>query len=115
MQLVQCSMAIFAKPKPIYTSLSSFLEQQYCLSNTANSLIADQIVVGSVRGRIWIIDPGRVNDSKQHQQGCLLEEELFCSIVDIAVANFIASMEQKLIAVLSPQKLIIYRLIAGYF
>ncbi|VDO43982.1 unnamed protein product [Onchocerca flexuosa] len=72
----------------------------------------DQIVVGSVTGRIWIIDPGRANDTKQQQLlSCLLEEDLSVSIIDIAIANFVSNLEKNVIAVLSPQKLIIYHLV----
>lgn len=73
----------------------------------------DQLVVGSVTGRIWIIDPGRASDNKQQLLSCLLEEDLPAAILDIAIANFISVLEQNLIAVLSPQKLTIYRLISG--
>ncbi|VDK70536.1 unnamed protein product [Litomosoides sigmodontis] len=72
----------------------------------------DQLVVGSVTGRIWIIDPGRASDSKQQLLSCLLEEDLPAAVLDIAIANFISILEQNLIAVLSPQKLTIYRLIS---
>uniref|UniRef100_A0A0R3RK48 Protein PTHB1 n=1 Tax=Elaeophora elaphi TaxID=1147741 RepID=A0A0R3RK48_9BILA len=72
----------------------------------------DQLVVGSVTGRIWIIDPGRASDTKQQLLSCLLEEDLPGAVLDIAIANFICGLEQNLIAILSPQKLIIYRLIS---
>ncbi|MCP9264342.1 Protein PTHB1 [Dirofilaria immitis] len=69
----------------------------------------DQLVVGSITGRIWIIDPGRAGETKQQLLSCLLEDDLAVGIIDIAIANFIAGLEQNLIAILSPQKLIIYR------
>ncbi|EFO19638.2 hypothetical protein LOAG_08855 [Loa loa] len=72
----------------------------------------DQIVVGSITGRIWIVDPGRTSETKQQLLSCLLEEDLSVAILDIAIGNFISGLEQNLIAVLSPQKLIIYRLIS---
>ncbi|VBB31797.1 unnamed protein product, partial [Acanthocheilonema viteae] len=72
----------------------------------------DQLVVGSVTGRIWIIDPGRANDTKKQLLSCLLEKDLPAAILDIAIANFISGLEQNLIAVLLPQKLTIYRLIS---
>ncbi|VDM91888.1 unnamed protein product, partial [Onchocerca ochengi] len=72
----------------------------------------DQIVVGSITGRIWIIDPGRANDPKQQQLlSCLLEEDLSVSIIDIAIANFVPNLGKNLIAILSPQKLIIYHFV----
>ncbi|VDN30134.1 unnamed protein product [Gongylonema pulchrum] len=78
----------------------------------------DQIIVGSIAGRLWVIDPGRVSDTKQQQQqqqlSCLLEEQLPYAVIDIAVANFITSLEQNLIAILSPQKLVISRLVSAY-
>uniref|UniRef100_A0A1I8EI20 PTHB1 N-terminal domain-containing protein n=1 Tax=Wuchereria bancrofti TaxID=6293 RepID=A0A1I8EI20_WUCBA len=52
----------------------------------------DQLVVGSVTGRIWIIDPGRANDTKQQLLSCLLEENLSAAILDIAIANFISGI-----------------------
>ncbi|CAG9537293.1 unnamed protein product [Cercopithifilaria johnstoni] len=73
----------------------------------------DQLVVGSITGRIWIIDPGRTSDTKQQFLSCLLEKDLPAAILDIAIANFISGLEQNVIAVLSPQKLIIYRLISN--
>lgn len=76
-------------------------------------LVIDQLVVGSISGRIWIIDPGRASNAKQQLLSCLLEEDLPAAILDIAIANFIPGFEQNLIAVLSPQKLIIYRFISG--
>ncbi|VDN94925.1 unnamed protein product [Brugia pahangi] len=72
----------------------------------------DQLVVGSLTGRIWIIDPGRANDTKQQLLSCLLEEDLSAAILDIAIANFISGLEQNLIAILLPQKLVIYHLIS---
>lgn len=74
---------------------------------------SDQIVVGSVTGRLWIIDPGRASDTKQQLLSCLLEEELSVAVLDIAIAKLISGLEQNLIVVLSPHKLIIFRLISG--
>uniref|UniRef100_A0A915PMZ1 Uncharacterized protein n=1 Tax=Setaria digitata TaxID=48799 RepID=A0A915PMZ1_9BILA len=71
----------------------------------------DQLVVGSITGRLWIIDPGQATDTKQ-QLSCLLEEELSVGILDIAIANFISGTEQNLIAILSQQKLTIYQFLS---
>lgn len=76
-------------------------------------IFLDQLVVGSITGRIWIIDPGRASDTNQQLLSCLLEEDSSAAILDIAIANFISGLEQNLIAILSPQKLRICRFISG--
>ncbi|VDM24870.1 unnamed protein product [Toxocara canis] len=72
----------------------------------------EQLVVGNNEGRVWVIDPGRVSDSRQ-QLSCLLEQTLLGSVIEISIAKFVVGVEQNFIAILFPQKLAIYRLVAG--
>ncbi|KHN88994.1 Protein PTHB1, partial [Toxocara canis] len=73
----------------------------------------EQLVVGNNEGRVWVIDPGRVSDSRQ-QLSCLLEQTLLGSVIEISIAKFVVGVEQNFIAILFPQKLAIYRLVAEH-
>uniref|UniRef100_A0A9J2P4A1 Protein PTHB1 n=1 Tax=Ascaris lumbricoides TaxID=6252 RepID=A0A9J2P4A1_ASCLU len=80
---------------------------------TVGKLLDDreQLVIGNSAGRVWVIDPGRVSDSRQ-QLSCLLEQTLHSSVIEISVAKFVVGLDQNFIAILFPQKLAIYRLVA---
>lgn len=66
-------------------------------------------MIGSIDGVLWVLNPNNENNTLN----CLVELITDMAVIDIKIANFIAGIDQNLIAVLFPYKLITYRLISG--
>lgn len=72
----------------------------------------DQIIVGTLEGRVLVIDPGRDVENRQ-EMAVIVEKQLNTPVLQVGVGKFLSNYDTPLIATLHPRALAYHRLVAG--